>query len=163
MAVTAATGKRIVTKAIAFGDSGIGTAIKVADVGAGELVKRIWVEVATAWNSVTTDTLTAGLAKADLSAPVGMITADMKTAATGTANFFTISNPPATLGNVVGRALVACAVYFKVVSVGGSLSAGAATIYAEIETLEGTAGVAYAAASSTPTQTVASGESAGYV
>lgn len=144
MATTPTTGRRIVTKAIAFGDTGIGTAIKVADLAAGDMV-RVRAEVTTAWNSVTSDTMTIGLAKADLSSPVAMQTVNAQVAATGTAAFFAISNPAASLGGNVGRALVACAVYVKVVSAGGSLSAGAATIYAEIDTPEGQAGAAYAA------------------
>lgn len=157
MATTVVDSRRIVTKAIAFGDTGIGTAIKVADVKAGEFV-RVRAEVTTAWNSVTSDTMTIGMAKADLSSPTAMQTVDAKAAAAGTASFTAISNPAATLGGNVGRAIADCAVYVKVVSVGGSLSAGAATIYAEIDSAEGVAGAAAGAYTPpTPTQTVKQG------
>lgn len=142
--MTAVISKRIVSKAIAFGDAGIGTLIKVADVAAGEIVKKVWAEVGTAWNSVTSDTMTIGIAKTDGTSPTALATVNAQTASAAVASTFQLANAAATLGAQAGRAIAACEVFVKVVSVGGSLSAGAATVYAEIEALEGDAGAAYA-------------------
>lgn len=152
------TPAQIRSATIAWDNTGIGTLVAVCPLAIGEIVKGIAVEIPTAWNSVTSDTMTVGIAKADGTSPTPLATFNAQTASAPVGSALNISTAPATLGNLQGRAIVACEVYVKVVSVGGSLSAGVATVYVTVHTADA-AGVTY---SPTPTQTVSTGEVAGY-
>jgi hypothetical protein len=156
------TPPRIVSKAIAWNTTGIGTLVAVGALAAGEIVTKVWVEIATAWNSATSDTMTVGIADEDGSSPTALATYNAQIASAPVAGDVDVSSATASLGTGVGRAVTAAEVYVKVVSVGGSLSAGAATVYALVESPDA-AGAAYVPGSTTPTQVVSSGESAGYV
>lgn len=140
---TYSTPPQVKSKAIAWNTASIGTAVKVCDLAAGDLVTKVWLEVDTAWNSVTSDTGTVSVADEDASGPQPIATFNMQTAAGISAGDVELSNAPATLGASVGRAVGAAEVFVKVVSVGGSLSAGAGTVYCLVESADA-AGAAYA-------------------
>lgn len=159
---TYSTPPQVKSKAIAWNTAGIATAVKICDLSPGDLVTKVWNEIDTPWNSATSDTGTVSIADEDASGPQPIATFNAQTGSGISAGDVELSTPPATLGASVGRAIGAAEVFVKVVSVGGSLSAGAGTVYCLVESADA-AGAAYVPGSTTPTQTVASGETGGYV
>lgn len=159
---TYSTPPKVQSKAIAWNTASIGTAVAICTLGAGDLVTKVWFEVDTAWNSVTSDTATVSIADEDATGPQPIATFNAQTASGISAGDVALSTPAATLGTSLGVAIGAAEVFVKVVSVGGSLSAGAGTVYCLVESADA-AGAAYVPASSKPTQTVSAGETGGYV
>lgn len=161
---TYSTPPKVVSLPVAWNTANIATGVAVASLpNAGDLVTKVWLEVDTVWNSVTSDTVHVGIAKSDLSNQVDLATFDAHVASSKNANVDEASNAPASLGTTVGReAGAADVVFVKITSAGGSLSQGAGTVYALIESADA-AGAAYVPNANEPTQTVSSGESAGYV
>lgn len=159
---TYSTPPKVYSKAIAFDTASLATGVKVCDLGVGDIVTKIWVEIATAWDSATSATGTVGIADDDLNPQVALATFDMK-AATTTGADVASGQAPATLGSggAAGRAVTSAAVYAKVVNV-GSPTVGSATVYALVESADAAA-AAYVPGSTTPTQTVGTGQTAGYV
>lgn len=96
---------------------------------AGTDVVKAWAEFTTAWNSVTSDALSIGVSNAALDSHVTLATYDAKAAvpATATARLEgvpTVFKSASVIGEDDAKLTV------KVVSAGGSLSAGAVKIYA---------------------------------
>lgn len=101
------------------------------DLPPGTDVVKAWAEFTTAWNSVTTDALSIGVSNAALDSHVTLATYDAKAAVPATATA-RLENVPSVFksASVIGAADAVLSV--KVASTGGSLSAGAAKIYALI-------------------------------
>lgn len=160
---TYSTPPKVVSKAIAFGTASLSTGVKVADLAVGDLVTKIWTEIATAWNTQTSATAEVGIADDDLNPEVALATFDLKATATVGADV-AAGQAPATggTGAAGGRAVTSAAIYVKVTEVGTGASAGAATVYALVESADA-AGAAYVPGSTTPTQTVGTGQTGGYV
>lgn len=129
MATTYSTPPKEFSLPIAWNTAGIGTAVKIAGLQANDLVLKAWCEVDTVWNSVTSDTGTISIADEDATGPQAIETINMQVASGVSAGDVELSNPVASLGTSVARAISAAEVFVKVVSVGGSLSAGAGTAY----------------------------------
>lgn len=123
---------------IAWDTAGIGAAhIQVPGseaLPAGTDVLKIWAEVTTAWNSVTSDSLSVGVSNAAIDSTVVGYTADVNAAsgATATAYIAPVATVDKPITSRVDTALLTC----QVTSAGGSLSAGAARIYALIQTAD---------------------------
>lgn len=119
---------------IAWNTTGI--AAGFVSVGADTLpqgtdIVKAWAEVTTAWNSVTSDALSLGISNAALDSHVTIATYDAKAAVGSTAT--ARQEPTATVQRSASVAAAAGAVLTaKVTSAGGSLSAGAAKVYALI-------------------------------
>lgn len=95
----------------------------------GTDVVKAWAEFTTAWNSVTSDALSIGVSNAALDSHVTLATYDAKVAVAATATARIESVPTVfKSASVIGAADALLTV--KVASAGGSLSAGAAKIYA---------------------------------
>lgn len=106
------------------------------DLPVGTDIVKAWAEVTTAWNSATSDALSLGVSKADaLATAVTIATYDAKAAVSATSN---ANVEPVSTVQKAASVLQDSVLSIKVTSAGGSLSAGAAKVFALIAHPSGT-------------------------